>query len=180
MVSLGVSTVQRLFSPNLSRKKYDFHLPCSAVSAVTRPVIIHRLGKRRGKGLCPKMNSLVEMTQFWKSWSCALICTACYKSVIHAFLTALPLNFIMVWVIMAEQLPCKLSIYSVYSLSLSAACEVGFYKPVAGDGLCGKCPQHSHSETRAALSCPCDSNYYRAADDPAAASCSRKHKHSVH
>ncbi|XP_056292788.1 ephrin type-A receptor 8 [Pseudoliparis swirei] len=53
------------------------------------------------------------------------------------------------------------------------ACEVGFYKPVAGNGLCGKCPQHSHSETRAALSCPCDSNYYRAADDPAAASCSR-------
>uniref|UniRef100_A0AAQ5YQ09 Ephrin type-A receptor 7 n=1 Tax=Amphiprion ocellaris TaxID=80972 RepID=A0AAQ5YQ09_AMPOC len=54
------------------------------------------------------------------------------------------------------------------------ACEVGFYKPVAGDGLCGKCPQHSHSETRAALSCPCDSNYYRAADDPPAAPCSRK------
>uniref|UniRef100_A0A8C3AED1 Ephrin type-A receptor 7 n=1 Tax=Cyclopterus lumpus TaxID=8103 RepID=A0A8C3AED1_CYCLU len=53
------------------------------------------------------------------------------------------------------------------------ACEVGFYKPVAGNGLCGKCPQHSHSETRAALSCPCDSNYYRAADDPPAASCSR-------
>ncbi|CAJ1051918.1 ephrin type-A receptor 8 isoform X3 [Xyrichtys novacula] len=53
------------------------------------------------------------------------------------------------------------------------ACEVGFYKPVAGDGLCGKCPQHSHSETRAALACPCDSNYYRAADDPPAAPCSR-------
>ncbi|TKS71053.1 Ephrin type-A receptor 8 [Collichthys lucidus] len=53
------------------------------------------------------------------------------------------------------------------------ACEVGYYKPVAGDGPCGKCPQHSHSETRAALSCPCDSNYYRAADDPAAAPCSR-------
>uniref|UniRef100_A0A3B5A6M2 Ephrin type-A receptor 7 n=1 Tax=Stegastes partitus TaxID=144197 RepID=A0A3B5A6M2_9TELE len=53
------------------------------------------------------------------------------------------------------------------------ACEVGFYKPVAGDGLCGKCPQHSHSETRAALSCPCDSSYYRAADDPPAAPCSR-------
>ncbi|XP_075869406.1 ephrin type-A receptor 8 isoform X3 [Nelusetta ayraudi] len=53
------------------------------------------------------------------------------------------------------------------------ACEVGFYKPVAGDGLCGKCPQHSHSETRAALSCPCDSDFYRAADDPPAAPCSR-------
>uniref|UniRef100_H3CPK6 Ephrin type-A receptor 8 n=1 Tax=Tetraodon nigroviridis TaxID=99883 RepID=H3CPK6_TETNG len=52
-------------------------------------------------------------------------------------------------------------------------CEVGFYKPVAGDGLCAKCPQHSHSETRAALSCPCDSSYYRAADDPPAAPCSR-------
>uniref|UniRef100_G3PAB9 Ephrin type-A receptor 8 n=1 Tax=Gasterosteus aculeatus aculeatus TaxID=481459 RepID=G3PAB9_GASAC len=51
------------------------------------------------------------------------------------------------------------------------ACEVGFYKPVAGDGLCGKCPQHSHSETRAALSCPCDSRYYRTADDPSAAPC---------
>ncbi|KAF3689337.1 Ephrin type-A receptor 8 [Channa argus] len=53
------------------------------------------------------------------------------------------------------------------------ACEVGFYKPAAGDGLCGKCPQHSHSETRAALSCPCDSNYFRTADDPPAAACSR-------
>ncbi|XP_023810887.1 ephrin type-A receptor 8 isoform X5 [Oryzias latipes] len=53
------------------------------------------------------------------------------------------------------------------------ACEVGYYKPVAGDGPCGKCPQHSHSETRAAISCPCDSNYYRAADDPPAAPCSR-------
>ncbi len=72
-----------------------------------------------------------------------------------------------------------LSIYSII-VALFAACEVGFYKPVAGDGLCGKCPQHSHSETRAALSCPCDSNYYRAADDPPAAPCSRKHKHTVH
>uniref|UniRef100_A0A3Q3FNK7 Ephrin type-A receptor 8 n=1 Tax=Kryptolebias marmoratus TaxID=37003 RepID=A0A3Q3FNK7_KRYMA len=53
------------------------------------------------------------------------------------------------------------------------ACEVSFYKPVAGDGLCGKCPQHSNSETRAAVSCPCDFNYYRAADDAPAAACSR-------
>lgn len=81
----------------------------------------------------------------------------------------------------AEPLPAS-SLFTLFilSLSLSAACEVGFYKPVAGDGLCGKCPQHSHSETRAALSCPCDSNYYRVADDPPAAPCSRKHKHRVH
>ncbi|XP_076026523.1 ephrin type-A receptor 8 [Genypterus blacodes] len=53
------------------------------------------------------------------------------------------------------------------------ACEVGFYKPAAGDGLCGKCPQHSHSEARAALSCPCDTHYYRAPDDQPAAPCTR-------
>ncbi|KAM8867610.1 ephrin type-A receptor 8 isoform 1-T1 [Synchiropus picturatus] len=53
------------------------------------------------------------------------------------------------------------------------ACEIGFYKPVAGDGPCGKCPQHSRSEARAALACPCDADYYRAADDPSAAPCSR-------
>lgn len=81
----------------------------------------------------------------------------------------------------AELFPAS-SLFTLFILSLSssAACEVGYYKPVAGDGPCGKCPQHSHSETRAALSCPCDSNYYRAADDPAAAPCSRKHKHTVH
>ncbi|KAI4904857.1 hypothetical protein NFI96_018242 [Prochilodus magdalenae] len=53
------------------------------------------------------------------------------------------------------------------------ACEVGFYKPVAGDQLCGKCPLHSHSETRAALTCPCDASYYRAPMDTPAAPCTR-------
>uniref|UniRef100_A0A4W5RRG4 Ephrin type-A receptor 7 n=1 Tax=Hucho hucho TaxID=62062 RepID=A0A4W5RRG4_9TELE len=51
------------------------------------------------------------------------------------------------------------------------ACEVGFYKPMAGDGLCGRCPLQSHSETRAALYCPCDSSHYRAPTDPPAAPC---------
>uniref|UniRef100_A0A671LSW9 receptor protein-tyrosine kinase n=1 Tax=Sinocyclocheilus anshuiensis TaxID=1608454 RepID=A0A671LSW9_9TELE len=53
------------------------------------------------------------------------------------------------------------------------ACEVGFYKPVAGDQLCGKCPLHSHSETRAALTCPCDANFYRSYTDPPASPCTR-------
>ncbi|XDV51271.1 hypothetical protein PO909_020187, partial [Leuciscus waleckii] len=53
------------------------------------------------------------------------------------------------------------------------ACEVGFYKPVAGDQQCGKCPLHSHSETRAALSCPCDANFYRSSTDPPASPCTR-------
>ncbi|KPP73958.1 ephrin type-A receptor 8-like, partial [Scleropages formosus] len=52
-------------------------------------------------------------------------------------------------------------------------CEVGFYKPSAGDQLCGKCPLHSHSETRAALFCPCDTSYYRSPADPPAAPCTR-------
>ncbi|XP_026130873.1 ephrin type-A receptor 8-like isoform X4 [Carassius auratus] len=51
------------------------------------------------------------------------------------------------------------------------ACEVGFYKPVAGDQLCGKCPLHSHSETRAALTCPCDANFYRSSTDPSSSPC---------
>ncbi|XP_051967310.1 ephrin type-A receptor 8-like isoform X2 [Xyrauchen texanus] len=53
------------------------------------------------------------------------------------------------------------------------ACEVGFYKPVAGEKLCGKCPLHSHSETRAALTCPCDANFYRSSMDPPAFPCTR-------
>ncbi|XP_026880688.2 LOW QUALITY PROTEIN: ephrin type-A receptor 8 [Electrophorus electricus] len=53
------------------------------------------------------------------------------------------------------------------------ACEVGFYKPMAGDQLCGKCPVHSHSETRAALTCPCDAGFYRAATDTPASPCTQ-------
>ncbi|XP_031424074.1 ephrin type-A receptor 8 isoform X1 [Clupea harengus] len=53
------------------------------------------------------------------------------------------------------------------------ACEVGYYKPTAGGQPCEKCPLHSHSETRAALTCPCDANYYRASADLPAAPCTR-------
>ncbi|XP_064423951.1 ephrin type-A receptor 8 isoform X1 [Latimeria chalumnae] len=53
------------------------------------------------------------------------------------------------------------------------ACEPGFYKSIAGDQLCAKCPLHSHSETLASLFCQCDSSYYRAASDPPSASCTR-------
>ncbi|CAB1314962.1 unnamed protein product, partial [Coregonus sp. 'balchen'] len=42
---------------------------------------------------------------------------------------------------------------------------------MAGDGSCGRCPLHSHSETRAALYCPCDTSHYRAPTDPPAAPC---------
>uniref|UniRef100_A0A8D0LB24 receptor protein-tyrosine kinase n=1 Tax=Sphenodon punctatus TaxID=8508 RepID=A0A8D0LB24_SPHPU len=53
------------------------------------------------------------------------------------------------------------------------ACQLGFYKSAPGDQLCAKCPLHSHSETWAAQVCHCDSSYYRAAQDPPSAACTR-------
>uniref|UniRef100_K7GC54 receptor protein-tyrosine kinase n=1 Tax=Pelodiscus sinensis TaxID=13735 RepID=K7GC54_PELSI len=53
------------------------------------------------------------------------------------------------------------------------ACELGFYKSAPGDQLCAKCPLHSYSESRAARVCRCDSSYYRAAQDPPSAACTR-------
>ncbi|XP_030393305.1 ephrin type-A receptor 8 isoform X2 [Gopherus evgoodei] len=53
------------------------------------------------------------------------------------------------------------------------ACELGFYKSAPGDQLCAKCPLHSYSESQAAQVCRCDSSYYRAAQDPPSAACTR-------
>uniref|UniRef100_A0A8C5U5T8 receptor protein-tyrosine kinase n=1 Tax=Malurus cyaneus samueli TaxID=2593467 RepID=A0A8C5U5T8_9PASS len=55
----------------------------------------------------------------------------------------------------------------------SAACQLGFYKSAPGDQLCAKCPLHSHSESRAARVCRCDSSFYRALQDPPSAACTR-------
>ncbi|OXB60737.1 hypothetical protein ASZ78_006100 [Callipepla squamata] len=53
------------------------------------------------------------------------------------------------------------------------ACQLGFYKSDPGDQLCAKCPLHSHSESRAARVCRCDSSFYRAVQDPPSAACTR-------
>uniref|UniRef100_A0A8C9F747 receptor protein-tyrosine kinase n=1 Tax=Pavo cristatus TaxID=9049 RepID=A0A8C9F747_PAVCR len=53
------------------------------------------------------------------------------------------------------------------------ACQLGFYKSDPGDQLCAKCPPHSHSESRAARVCRCDSSFYRAVQDPPSAACTR-------
>uniref|UniRef100_A0A8C3UB74 Ephrin type-A receptor 8 n=1 Tax=Catharus ustulatus TaxID=91951 RepID=A0A8C3UB74_CATUS len=53
------------------------------------------------------------------------------------------------------------------------ACQLGFYKSAPGDQLCAKCPLHSHSESRAARVCRCDSSFYRAVQDPPSAACTR-------
>ncbi|OWK54620.1 Ephrin type-A receptor 8 [Lonchura striata] len=52
-------------------------------------------------------------------------------------------------------------------------CQLGFYKSAPGDQLCAKCPLHSHSESRAARVCHCDSSFYRAVQDPPSAACTR-------
>lgn len=153
MVSQGVSTVQCIFIPNLSRRKRGFHLRCSPLSTATRPVII-QLFSGRGRMLYNEWLAEEGRTLVLDGFYCK--------------------NFVILIMFIVLRALCLLMI-----VLFSAACEVGFYKPVAGDGVCGKCPQHSHSGTRAAVSCPCDSNYYRAADDPPAAACSRKHKHTL-
>uniref|UniRef100_A0A8D2P1H9 Ephrin type-A receptor 8 n=1 Tax=Zosterops lateralis melanops TaxID=1220523 RepID=A0A8D2P1H9_ZOSLA len=55
------------------------------------------------------------------------------------------------------------------------ACQLGFYKSAPGDQLCAKCPLHSHSESRAARVCHCDSSFYRAVQDPPSAACTREY-----
>lgn len=61
------------------------------------------------------------------------------------------------------------------ALPSSAACQLGFYKSAPGDQLCAKCPLHSHSESRAARVCRCDSSFYRAVQDPPSAACTREY-----
>ena len=113
--------MQSLFRPNLSRKKYDFHLLCSAVSTVTRSVIIHRFGEAGWWGWV----GYVLKWRLWRRWhsfkkvEAALICTARYRSVIHAFLAVLSLNFIMVWMIMGVQSPSMQALYLLYFFYLS-------------------------------------------------------------
>ncbi|RLV93199.1 hypothetical protein DV515_00013552 [Chloebia gouldiae] len=57
--------------------------------------------------------------------------------------------------------------------AMLSACQLGFYKSAPGDQLCAKCPLHSHSESRAARVCHCDSSFYRAMQDPPSAACTR-------
>ncbi|XP_063173501.1 ephrin type-A receptor 8 [Candoia aspera] len=53
------------------------------------------------------------------------------------------------------------------------ACQTGFYKSSPGDQPCARCPSHSYSETQAAQVCHCESTFYRAAQDPPSAACTR-------
>lgn len=76
------------FQPKSEQKEAWLSSPCSAVSAVTRPVIIHRFGGGGWEGNVLKWMLLRRWHSFEKV-EAVLICTACYRSVIHAFLAAL-------------------------------------------------------------------------------------------
>ncbi|KAF4086259.1 hypothetical protein AMELA_G00104810 [Ameiurus melas] len=52
-------------------------------------------------------------------------------------------------------------------------CKVGYYRSLATDGSCTKCPPHSYSMREGATACECDKGYYRAETDSPATVCTR-------
>lgn len=58
---------------------------------------------------------------------------------------------------------------------LSPACKIGYYRALATDGSCSKCPLHSYSVREGSTSCACDKGYFRSETDPASMPCTRKY-----
>ncbi|KAG5837698.1 hypothetical protein ANANG_G00242190 [Anguilla anguilla] len=53
------------------------------------------------------------------------------------------------------------------------ACKMGFYRALASDRSCAKCPLHSYSVSDGSTSCNCDKGYFRSETDPASMPCTR-------
>uniref|UniRef100_A0A8C8ICU6 receptor protein-tyrosine kinase n=1 Tax=Oncorhynchus tshawytscha TaxID=74940 RepID=A0A8C8ICU6_ONCTS len=53
------------------------------------------------------------------------------------------------------------------------ACKIGYYRALATDGACSKCPLHSYSVREGSTSCACDKGYFRSETDPASMPCTR-------
>uniref|UniRef100_A0A8C5EZY9 Ephrin type-A receptor 6 n=1 Tax=Gouania willdenowi TaxID=441366 RepID=A0A8C5EZY9_GOUWI len=53
------------------------------------------------------------------------------------------------------------------------ACNPGFFKAIAGNTKCSKCPLHSSSHDQAGTLCHCDKGFYRALKDPTTMACTR-------
>ncbi|XP_051777990.1 ephrin type-A receptor 4b isoform X2 [Erpetoichthys calabaricus] len=53
------------------------------------------------------------------------------------------------------------------------SCRPGFYKPLAMDAYCMKCPPYSYSDKEGASECVCEKGYYRAETDPKSMACTR-------
>uniref|UniRef100_A0A8D3D5F0 receptor protein-tyrosine kinase n=1 Tax=Scophthalmus maximus TaxID=52904 RepID=A0A8D3D5F0_SCOMX len=60
------------------------------------------------------------------------------------------------------------------------ACKIGYYRALATDGLCAKCPLHSYSVREGSTSCVCDKGYFRSETDPASMPCTRPPSAPVH
>lgn len=58
---------------------------------------------------------------------------------------------------------------------LLPACKIGYYRALATDGSCSKCPLHSYSVREGSTSCVCDKGYFRSETDPASMPCTRKY-----
>ncbi|KAA8593751.1 hypothetical protein FQN60_004585, partial [Etheostoma spectabile] len=50
-------------------------------------------------------------------------------------------------------------------------CKIGYYRALATDGSCAKCPLHSYSVREGSTSCVCDKGYFRSETDPASMPC---------
>ncbi|CAG06404.1 unnamed protein product [Tetraodon nigroviridis] len=63
----------------------------------------------------------------------------------------------------------------VGSIPKYLACKIGYYRALASDGSCSKCPLHSYSVREGSTSCACDKGYFRSETDPASMPCTRKY-----
>uniref|UniRef100_A0AAR2JKS1 receptor protein-tyrosine kinase n=1 Tax=Pygocentrus nattereri TaxID=42514 RepID=A0AAR2JKS1_PYGNA len=53
------------------------------------------------------------------------------------------------------------------------ACKIGYYRALATDSTCSKCPLHSYSVREGSTSCTCDKGYFRSETDPASMPCTQ-------
>lgn len=57
------------------------------------------------------------------------------------------------------------------SSCLSAACAVGYFKPLSGSVPCLVCPSNSRTSQEGSSMCECRSGFYRAANDANSSAC---------
>uniref|UniRef100_A0A8C1PAV2 receptor protein-tyrosine kinase n=1 Tax=Cyprinus carpio TaxID=7962 RepID=A0A8C1PAV2_CYPCA len=53
------------------------------------------------------------------------------------------------------------------------ACKIGYYRALATDDSCSKCPLHSYSIREGSTSCACDKGFFRSETDPSSMPCTQ-------
>ncbi|TWW76748.1 Ephrin type-A receptor 4-A [Takifugu flavidus] len=64
--------------------------------------------------------------------------------------------------------------FALCSQCSQCACKIGYYRALATDGSCSKCPLHSYSVREGSTSCVCDKGYFRSETDPASMPCTHQ------